>query len=119
MAGLDDLLAQWRRDPLIAGNFVHWQEQPARLPEFVPLPNEIHPGIAAAFAKLGYRQLYSHQAEAWQHLKAGEHIVVVTGTASGKTLCYNLPVLDALLRDEQARALYLFPTKALAHDQAN
>ena len=62
-------------------------------------------------------QLYSHQAEAFAHVAAGRNIVVTTPTASGKTLCYNLPVLDAILRDPAARALYLFPTKALAQDQ--
>ncbi|MDE3090749.1 MAG: DEAD/DEAH box helicase, partial [Chloroflexota bacterium] len=65
----------------------------------------------------GIPALYAHQATAWQQTRAGKHIVVVTGTASGKTLCYNLPVLDRLLRDQNARALYLFPTKALAQDQ--
>ncbi len=65
----------------------------------------------------GIPELYSHQAGAWRRAQNGEHLVVVTGTASGKTLCYNLPVLDRLLRDDQARALYLFPTKALAQDQ--
>jgi DEAD/DEAH box helicase domain-containing protein len=119
MSRLEELLAHWRADPAVGGNIVRWQQIAARPAEFVPLPNEIHPGLAAAFAKLGYGQLYSHQAEAWRLLQAGENVTVVTGTASGKTLCYNLPVLDALLRDEQARALYLFPTKALAYDQSN
>lgn len=119
MSNLERLLAQWRSDPDVGGNVTRWHEQPARAAQFVPLPNEIHPGLAAAFAKLGYGQLYSHQAEAWQHAQAGENMVVVTGTASGKTLCYNLPVLDTLLRDPEARALYLFPTKALAYDQRN
>jgi len=119
MSNLEGLLAHWRADPDVGGNITRWHEVPARSAEFVPLPANIHPGLAAAFAKLGYHQLYSHQAEAWQRLEAGENIVVVTGTASGKTLCYNLPVLDALLRDEQARALYLFPTKALAYDQSH
>ena len=63
--------------------------------------------------------LFSHQLEAWRLTKTGKHIAVVTGTASGKTLCYNLPVLNALLEDTNSRALYLFPTKALAQDQAN
>jgi DEAD/DEAH box helicase domain-containing protein len=62
--------------------------------------------------------LYSHQATTWEQVRAGQHPAIVTGTASGKSLCYNLPVLDRLLRDPEARALYLFPTKALAHDQA-
>ncbi len=143
MDSLRRLLAHWRSEPSVGGNVAYWHEEPERLASLVPLPVDIHPGIAAAFAKLGYgqlrrkntdalengkekarsplgeAQLYSHQAQAWDLLKAGSNIAVVTGTASGKTLCYNLPVLDALLRDQNARALYLFPTKALAYDQRN
>ncbi len=73
--------------------------------------------MVEAYARRGIRQLYSHQAEAVGHVLAGRNVVVVTPTASGKTLCYNLPVLDAILKDPNARALYLFPTKALAQDQ--
>lgn len=119
MDNLESLLARWRAEPGVGGNVTHWQLVPARPGEFRPLPTAIHPAVAAAFAKLGYSQLYSHQAAAWDHLHAGKNIAVVTATASGKTLCYNLPVLDALLRDTEGRALYLFPTKALAYDQSN
>lgn len=87
--------------------------RPARLADFPP---ELEPRLAAALVARGIRQLYSHQREAWDHVAAGRHTVVVTPTASGKTLCYNLPVLDAALRSG-AKALYLFPTKALAQDQ--
>ncbi|MGH9173871.1 MAG: DEAD/DEAH box helicase, partial [Vicinamibacterales bacterium] len=73
--------------------------------------------MRAAFERRGIGQLYTHQAEAFAHVTAGRNIVVTTPTASGKTLCYNLPVLDAILRDAAVRALYLFPTKALAQDQ--
>jgi len=86
----------------------------ARYEPFSPL---LDPRLVAALEKRGLRQLYSHQAEAYQRVAAGEHVVVTTPTASGKTLCYNLPVLDAILKDPAARALYLFPTKALAQDQ--
>ncbi len=119
MANLESLLARWRAEPTIGGNITHWHLEPARPGAFRPLPVEMHPAVAAAFAKLGYAQLYSHQAAAWERLQVGDNIAVVTGTASGKTLCYNLPVLDALMRDPDARALYLFPTKALAYDQSN
>jgi DEAD/DEAH box helicase domain-containing protein len=81
------------------------------------LPDDLHPALQSALRAGGIPELYSHQATAWRRAQAGENLVVVTGTASGKTLCYNLPVLDRLLRDPQARALYLFPTKALAQDQ--
>ena len=84
---------------------------------YEPLPDALDPRLRAALERRGLRQLYSHQAEAYQRVIAGEHIVVTTPTASGKTLCYNLPVLDAILKDSATRALYLFPTKALAQDQ--
>jgi DEAD/DEAH box helicase domain-containing protein len=84
---------------------------------YEPFPDQLDPRLRAALERRGLRQLYSHQAEAYQRVIAGEHIVVTTPTASGKTLCYNLPVLDAILKDSATRALYLFPTKALAQDQ--
>ncbi|HYW23866.1 MAG TPA: DEAD/DEAH box helicase [Terriglobales bacterium] len=90
---------------------------PAREPEFAPLPADLRPDLAAALAARGVQQLYSHQAEAYGHVRAGRHLVVVTPTASGKTLCYNLPILQRLLERPSSRALYLFPTKALAQDQ--
>jgi DEAD/DEAH box helicase domain-containing protein len=89
---------------------------PARPGRYSPLPAELDPRLADALRKRGIEQLYSHQAAAWKSILAGQHTVVVTPTASGKTLCYNLPVLQAALNC-QAKALYLFPTKALAQDQ--
>ena len=71
----------------------------------------------AALAARGVEQLYTHQAEAFAHVLAGRNVVTITPTASGKTLCYNAPVLNAILQDPSTRALYLFPTKALAQDQ--
>ena len=71
-----------------------------------------------ALAAQGVDALYAHQAEAWDAAARGEHLIVTTGTASGKTLAFNLPVLDALAREPKQRALYLYPTKALAQDQA-
>ncbi len=82
-----------------------------------PFPDAIDGRLREVFERRGILQLYSHQAEACSHVAAGRHLVVTTPTASGKTLCYNLPVLDAVLRDPSTRALYLFPTKALAQDQ--
>jgi DEAD/DEAH box helicase domain-containing protein len=84
---------------------------------YAPFPETLDPRLRAALERRGVAQLYSHQAESFAHVAAGRHIVVTTPTASGKTLCYNLPVLDAVLRDSATRALYLFPTKALAQDQ--
>jgi DEAD/DEAH box helicase domain-containing protein len=90
---------------------------PARDAELAPLPADLRPELAAALAGRGVERLYAHQAEAYAHARAGRHLVVVTPTASGKTLCYNLPVLQRLLERPTSRALYVFPTKALAQDQ--
>lgn len=89
----------------------------ARAAEFAPLPADLKPSLREALSRRGIEGLYSHQAEAYGHVRAGRHLVVVTPTASGKTLCYNLPVLQRILERPAARALYLFPTKALAQDQ--
>src|SRR5438093_4684752 len=90
---------------------------PAVAGEYAPFPDAIDGGLKATFASRGISQLYSHQAEAVSHALSGRHTVVITPTASGKTLCYNVPILDAVLKDRSSRALYLFPTKALAQDQ--
>jgi DEAD/DEAH box helicase domain-containing protein len=90
---------------------------PAQEGRFADYPTGVHPALRDAFRKKGYDRLYSHQRSSWEALAGGGHIVVVTPTASGKTLCYNLPVLDAILRDPTSRAIYLFPTKALSQDQ--
>jgi len=91
--------------------------EPASPGDYRELPDRVHLILARALADRGIHKLYSHQAEAFGLIAEGRHVVVVTPTASGKTLCYNLPVLDLLLRDPGARAMYLFPTKALAEDQ--
>ncbi|HEX6488185.1 MAG TPA: DEAD/DEAH box helicase [Candidatus Dormibacteraeota bacterium] len=85
--------------------------------EFADLPHDLHPALSSALRERGMDRLYTHQAQAWQAARSGRHVVVVTPTASGKTLCYNLPVLQTILERPEARALYLFPTKALAQDQ--
>src|SRR4249920_1697875 len=85
--------------------------------EFAPFPAAMDERLARALKARGIEQLYTHQAEAIAHALAGRHVVTVTPTASGKTLCYNAPVIDAILSDPSTRALYLFPTKALAQDQ--
>src|ERR1700737_4993606 len=86
-------------------------------PIFAPLPSDLRPELVTALAGRGIERLYSHQADAYEAVRKGRHLVVVTPTASGKTLCYNLPVLQRLLESPERRALYLFPTKALAQDQ--
>lgn len=89
----------------------------AREPTAVPLPGDLHPKLVAALEGAGVTGLWSHQAAALEAAWAGP-MIVTTGTASGKSMCFNLPTLDVLCRDTRARALYLYPTKALAQDQA-
>lgn len=90
---------------------------PAREAEFRPMPEWVQSELCEAYRAKGIEQLYSHQAAAAELVHSGKNVVVVTPTASGKTLCYNLPVLNAVLENADTRALYLFPTKALAQDQ--
>jgi DEAD/DEAH box helicase domain-containing protein len=90
---------------------------PAREAQWADFPAWLNSDLRAAYNAKGIRQLYTHQAAAAQAVHAGKNVVIVTPTASGKTLCYNLPVLEAVLADSDTRALYLFPTKALAQDQ--
>jgi DEAD/DEAH box helicase domain-containing protein len=115
---VNSLLSRWRSQPEIATNVVEWRTLPARSARFQDFPPELFPGLRAALMQDGIHKLYTHQAAAWQAVQDGQHLVVVTGTASGKSLCYNLAVLDRLLKSPDSRALYIFPTKALAQDQS-
>ena len=90
---------------------------PAREAQWAEFPAWVHADLTAAYGAKGIRQLYTHQANAAEAVHAGKNVVVVTPTASGKTLCYNLPILNSVLENPDTRALYLFPTKALAQDQ--
>jgi len=90
---------------------------PAATADFAPLPSDLRSELVGALQRRGIERLYSHQAEAYTAIRNGRHVVVVTPTASGKTLCYNLPVLQKLLENPDRRALYVYPTKALAQDQ--
>ena len=92
--------------------------EPSRKPKLEPLPDDLDPRVASALVANGVTALYRHQAETWEAAQRGENVVVTTGTASGKSLAFNLPVLDAIAREPKTRALYLYPTKALAQDQA-
>ena len=115
---LDQLLDGWRASPRRRANIAHWRTEGAVEAEWALLPGGLDPRLAGVLRARGLDRLYSHQAAAFDQVAAGRHTVIVTPTASGKTLCYNLPVLDAILKDDATRALYLFPTKALAQDQA-
>jgi DEAD/DEAH box helicase domain-containing protein len=90
---------------------------PARQAQWAPVPVWVHSELVAAYRERGVEQLYSHQGHAVDAIHKGRNTVIVTPTASGKTLCYNLPVLNSVLENPDVRALYLFPTKALAQDQ--
>jgi DEAD/DEAH box helicase domain-containing protein len=114
---LEELLRNWKYDPLTAGNIVTWETAPPRAAVTRPFPNDLPLPLREALSSMGIASLYSHQHQAWVHSRAGENVVLATGTASGKTLAYNLPVLAALLENPNAKALYLFPTKALTQDQ--
>lgn len=115
---IGDVIAELGRDNGFMANVTAWETLPARAGQLVELPEALHPALRGALQRRGIQQLYSHQAEAvTSALEGHPSIAVVTPTASGKTLCYMLPVLQALLNDAEATALFLFPTKALAHDQ--
>jgi DEAD/DEAH box helicase domain-containing protein len=110
-------VARW--DDLLAGEeLAHLATEPARAAQTTPLPPDIHPRLLEALARAGIEELYAHQGEAYELACDGGNLIVTTGTASGKTLAFNLPVLDAIAADPHSRALYLYPTKALAQDQA-
>jgi DEAD/DEAH box helicase domain-containing protein len=104
-------------DLLTGEELAHLTTEPARRADLDPIPDGLEPGVRDALASAGVTELFAHQAEAWEAAARGEHLIVTTGTASGKTLAFNLPVLDALAREPKLRALYLYPTKALAQDQ--
>ena len=114
---LISLLDFWKRDPETAPNLVAWQTLPPRPAQTHPFPDDLPAPIKQTLIAAGIHTLYSHQLEAWILTQRGENVILSTGTASGKTLAYNLPVFASLLQDPNARALYLFPTKALAQDQ--
>lgn len=104
-------------DPSFAPHITDIKEFPEREGSYAPLPEDLYPPLAESCASRGMDRLYSHQAEAYASARTGSHTVIVTPTASGKTLCYNLPVMQTLLEESEGRALYLFPTKALSQDQ--
>jgi len=114
---LEAALHALRTDPDLAGGFAEWRELPEQPARYGAWPLSADPRLVAALAGRGIDQLYTHQAQAFSAVMQRQSVVVVTPTASGKTLCYNLPVVQTILGDPEARALYLFPTKALAQDQ--
>ena len=113
------LADQLRRDNHFMKDVTRWEVIPARPAQTAPFPDSLDPRLIPVLAQRGIHSLYTHQAKSLEATAHGEDVTVVTPTASGKTMCYNLPVLSAILQNEDARALYLFPTKALSADQVS
>ncbi len=116
---LEQMLDYFKASEKITQNVTSWVELPAREAIYDEFPDFIDDRIKAALERRGVRRLYSHQADAIRAVHEGNSVVVVTPTASGKTMCYNIPVLNSILEDEASRALFLFPTKALSQDQTS
>jgi DEAD/DEAH box helicase domain-containing protein len=114
---IEGLLSRWKTDPQTAPNIPVWRTSPARQADLRAFPADLPEVLASGLVGRGIQSLYSHQAQAWEAFRRGENIVIATGTASGKTLAYNLPVLTTLVEHPEVTSLYLFPTKALSQDQ--
>ena len=117
---LDQLLDTLREDTQFMNCVSNWEVLPAKEAQYDDLPSSLVDGrIIDVLKQRGIRRLYTHQVNSIQQVEAGHDVVIVTPTASGKTMCYNIPVLSAILKNPDARALYLFPTKALSSDQVS
>jgi DEAD/DEAH box helicase domain-containing protein len=114
---IEEIIQSWRRSRAISPCLTDQRIFKKREGQYRPFPNFLHPLLKEVLEKEGIRRLYSHQAEAIELIQQGKDVVVVTPTASGKTLCYNLPVLNTKLDMPSSKAFYLFPTKALSQDQ--
>ena len=113
------IIDRLKADQSFKSNLTTWQTLPPRAPRYAGFPDQLNPRLVDGLRARGIRDLYTHQREAVEAVLDGENVCVVTPTASGKTLCYNVPVLNRLMDNPNARALYLFPTKALSQDQVN
>ena len=116
-SGVESVLSHWRSEPRVWGNIALDEVLPSCEAEYAPIPEALAPQLRGALNRRGIAELYTHQARAFDLAHGGKDIVVATPTASGKSLCYVLPVLQSLAQDPEARALFLFPTKALSRDQ--
>jgi DEAD/DEAH box helicase domain-containing protein len=115
--GLEAVLGKWHEEGSIARNLVVEAPFEARGARVAAMPEGLHPNLRAMLERRGIHELYTHQVEAFEAARSGKHVVVATPTASGKSLCFHLPVLQSLAEDPDARAMYLYPTKALSRDQ--
>lgn len=114
---ITSVLSRWKTNPTVGPNITTWQEIPARSPEFEDLPENLDLPTKKILRSMGISALYSHQRTAWDLLESDHHVVISTGTASGKSLAYQLPLLARIDKNSLSRSLLLFPTKALAQDQ--
>jgi DEAD/DEAH box helicase domain-containing protein len=114
---LPEIISEWELNHDFKENIVNWQTIKEKPAQTTSLPDHLHPLLYDSLHKKGIEKLYTHQKSAYEAVMAQKSIVAVTPTASGKTICYNLPVLQTILSNPEARALYIFPTKALAQDQ--
>src|SRR5690348_6392680 len=96
---LNEMLAWFKQSPELMSQVTYWHTLKPREAKLAPFPQDLHAGITGALQVKGINQLYTHQAESYQAVRQGKHIVTVTPTASGKTLCYNLPVLQGIIED--------------------
>ena len=117
MNGVHETIRSLQEDAAFMSCVTRWERMDPRPGICEPLPDDIDPRVRAALEARGVDSLYSHQAESYRAARSGRDFVVVTPTASGKTLCYNLAVLQSILEAPESRALDLFPTKALSQDQ--
>ena len=119
ITGLPALIRHWKTDPDIGPNIAEWRDARAKPANLVALPADMDVRLSAMVQASGIHDLYAHQAKTWQAASLGQNVVLCTGTASGKSLSFNLPVFQALLSSPSAKALYIYPTKALTQDQFN
>ena len=116
---LEQVMEQIKNQERFAKNITHWEVIPQKFGNYEPFPEYLDSKLISALKKKGIYRLYSHQRQALDETRQEHNITVVTPTASGKSLCYNLPVINTLLGDNNARAIYVFPTKALSQDQVS
>jgi len=114
---VDELIEIWKKDSNFKQNILHMETINAQPAQYAPFPEQLHSSIKKALMERGIEQFYTHQRMAFDYGISGQSFTAVTPTASGKSLCYHLPVLHQILNDPSSRAIYLFPTKALAQDQ--
>lgn len=114
---LQEMIQELKNNEKHKDRIAHWHTIEAKEASTVPLPNDLYPNLKKALQERGMTSLYTHQYEAYETVRKHKSIVAVTPTASGKTLCYNLPVIQSIIENNRGRALYIFPTKALAQDQ--